>query len=102
MSKKTFSKEFKLQVVQQLQTGKSVEQVARDNDLKQELVWAWRRAYNKDPVNAFAGKGNAASMETRNAELERKIGQLYLQVEFLKKVNADLQALLVQSKKNGK
>lgn len=102
MGKKTFSKEFKLQVVQQLQTGKNVVEVARDHDLKQELVWAWKRAYNKDPVHAFAGKGNSVSMETRNAELERKIGQLYLQVEFLKKVNAGLQAMLAESKKNGK
>jgi len=102
LGKKSFDKEFKLGIVQELQTGKSVAQVAQDHDLKQELVWSWKRAYNKDPVNAFAGRGNATSLETKNAELERKIGQLYLQNEFLKKVNADLQGWLARSKKNGK
>lgn len=100
MGKKTFTKDFKLQVLQELQTGKTTQQLAQEHNIKQELIWAWRRAYSKDPVHAFAGKGNSVREEARNAELERKIGQLYLQVEFLKKVNADLQAMLVEVKKN--
>jgi len=102
LSKKIFSKEFKLQVIQELHAGKRPAEIAREHDLKIDAICRWRKAYEQNPQHAFAGKGNIISLEARNAELERKIGQLYLQVEFVKKVNAGLQAMLAEAKKNGK
>lgn len=102
MGKRIFSKEFKLQIIQELQSGKRPAEIAREHDLKTDAICRWRKSFEQNPQHAFAGKGNTVNLEARNAELERKIGQLYLQVEFLKKVNGDLQAMLVESKKNGK
>lgn len=99
MSKRKFSKEFKMQVVQQVQSGKAPVQVAREHDLKIDLVSRWKREYQGNPQFAFSGKGNPNREDTKTAQLERKIGQLYMQIEFVKKVNANLQARLAELKK---
>ena len=102
MGKKTFTKEFKMQVVQEVLAGKRPSELAREHDLKIDAICRWRKAFEQNPQHAFAGKGFPSTQETKEAQLERKIGQLYLENEFLKKVNADLQAMLVEAKKNGK
>ncbi|MFH1587919.1 MAG: transposase [Candidatus Diapherotrites archaeon] len=101
MSKrKNFSKEFKLSVLQEIESGKTSAQVCREYDLNKDLIYRWKKEYDSNPTEAFAGKGNTWKLEAKNAELERKIGQLYLENEFVKKVNANLQAKLTELKKN--
>jgi len=63
------------------------------------LLSRWKREYQRDPQHAFAGKGRPAREDTRNAQLERKIGQLYLENEFLKKAVATLQEKLAETRK---
>jgi transposase len=99
MRRKKFSKEFKLQVVQELQSGRAPVEVAREHDLKVDLVCRWRREYLQNPQLAFSGRGNPSREDTKTAQLERKIGQLYLENEFLKRVNSNLQARLADLKK---
>ncbi len=41
--------------------------------------------YYKDPENAFRGNGKTYKENARIAELERLVGQLYAENEFLKK-----------------
>lgn len=100
MMKKMFSREFKLQVLQELESGKTTAELARSHEVSQSLIRGWRMQYKHDPEHAFSGRGVPASVEARNADLERKIGQLYLENEFIKKVNTNLQARLAELKKN--
>ena len=100
MKKRQFSKEFKLEILQELESGKTVAQISSEHDLKHGLVWTWRREYNKDPQHAFAGHGKPVREQARNAALEQKIGQQTMEIDFLKRVNANLQAALAESKKN--
>lgn len=100
MQKKTFDKEFKLEIMQELAAGKNASQVALEHDLKKSLIWTWRREYDKNPEHAFSGHGQAVKEEARKAELERKIGKQAMEIDFLKKVNKNLQKLLAESKKN--
>ena len=100
MKKRIFSKSFKLEVLRELDSGKPAVQVCRERELASTLVTRWKREFRQNPGQAFAGKGNTWKLEARNADLERKIGQLYLQNEFLQKVNTDLQAMLAEVKKN--
>ena len=102
MGGKIFGKEFKLQVIQEIQSGKKVSQISQEHDLKQGLIWAWKREYNKNSVHAFAGKGNPVTEVARNSELERKIGQQAMEIDFLKRVNTNLQSVLVELKKNAR
>ena len=58
-----------------------------------------RRQYRKDPQNAFSGAGKPSSQDARIADLERTIGQLYLENSFLKKT-VDHSEMLLQ--RNGR
>ena len=99
MQKRSFSKKFKLHVLQELQSGKNISEICREHELKSTLVCRWRREYEKNPQHAFNGKGNPSREDTKIAKLERTIGQLYLQLDFVKKVNNNLQARLTELKK---
>jgi len=99
MQKRKFSREFKLQVVQELLSGRVPIEVAREHDLKVDIVCRWRKEYLHDPQLAFSGRGNPCKEDTKYAQLERKIGQLYLENEFLKRVNNNMQARLADLKK---
>ena len=44
-----------------------------------------KKQYSADPQNAFSGPGRASTQEAKIADLERTIGQLYLENSFLKK-----------------
>jgi hypothetical protein len=48
------------------------------------LALAWRREFRTGPGNAFPGNGKQRWAEGRIAELERKIGQQSLEIDFLK------------------
>lgn len=56
MQKRSFTKEFKLEVVQELSTGKSVGEVSREHDLKPTLVSRWMREHQQSAGLAFSGK----------------------------------------------
>ncbi|MBU2100863.1 transposase [Candidatus Micrarchaeota archaeon] len=98
--RKKFTREFKLSVLQEIESGKTAVQVCRERDLNKDLIYRWKKEVEANPTNAFAGKGNTWKLEAKNAELERTIGKLYMENEFVKKVNTNLQAKLTESKKN--
>lgn len=102
MQKKRFTKEFKLKILQELASGKTATQISLEYDIKKNRIWDWKREYNKNPEHAFAGHGHTVKEETRKAELEQKIGRQAMEIDFLKKVNNNLQKLLVESKKNAR
>lgn len=102
MGKKMFTKEFKMQVVHELLAGKRPTELAREHDIKIDAICRWRKAFEQNPQHAFAGNGNPSTQETKEAQLERKIGQLTMEMDFIKKVNANLQKALAESKKNAK
>lgn len=99
MQGRHFTKEFKLEAIQELESGKKAADICRERDIKQDMLYRWRKEHDRDPGHAFAGKGVPVKEDARNAELERKIGQLYLENEFIKKVNSNLQARLAELKK---
>lgn len=99
MQKRNFSKEEKLAVVQELQSGKSVAEVCRGHEITNSMAYRWQREHEENPIHAFNGKGKAITTEARNAELERTVGRLYLENEFLKKVQQTLQTKLARMKK---
>lgn len=52
------------------------------------VLHRWRREFRHGPGNAFPGNGKLRWSEGRIAELERKIGQQALEIDFLKGVLA--------------
>jgi transposase len=92
LKRRRFSREFKLQVLREIEAGKSIAQAAREHELHPNLITRWRSLQAQYAQQAFAGNGNTYKQEARIAELERMVGRLTLENDFLKKVLSYLEA----------
>jgi transposase len=86
VKRRKFSREFKLQVVREVESGKAQAQIAREHEISQHLISRWCRQHRKYKDRAFSGNGRAYTSEAQVAALERKIGQLTMENDLLKKV----------------
>jgi len=84
LSRRQFTQEFKLAAVRRLEQGVSVAEVARGLEVSPNVLHRWRREFRQGPGNAFPGNGKLRWSEGRVAELERKVGQQALEIDFLK------------------
>lgn len=85
MSRRRFSREFKLAGVRRLQSGQSAAEVARALEVHPTDLYRWRRELDEHGERAFQGVGRKRVEEDKVAELERKIGQQTLEIDFLKR-----------------
>jgi transposase len=84
LARRQFTKEFKMTAVRRLDQGASISEVARALEVNPNVLHRWRREFRHGPGNAFPGNGKPRWGEGRIAELERKIGQQALEIDFLK------------------
>jgi transposase-like protein len=84
LSRRQFTKEFKLAAGRRLEQGVSIAEVARGLEVSPNVLHRWRREFRGGPGNVFPGHGKQRWSEGRMAELERKIGQQTLEIDFLK------------------
>jgi transposase len=84
LSRRKFTKEMKLAAVQQLETGSSAAEVARAFEINANVLHRWRKEFRHGPNNAFPGVGKRRWDEAKVAQLERKVGQQALEIDFLK------------------
>ena len=84
------SAEFKARIATEaLKEEKSIQQIAQDNEIAPSQVSAWKKELEDRMAELFERK-NAANdaakkEEKRAARLERKVGQLVIEKEFLEK-----------------
>ncbi len=62
----------------------SVAEVARAFEINPNLLHRWRQEFRQGPGNAFPGLGKRRWEEGRLGQMERKIGQQALEIDFLK------------------
>ena len=86
LSRRKFTKEFKLAAVRRLETGASLAEIARACEVSPTVLHRWRREFRDGVDRAFPGLGRKKVDESRVADLERKIGQQTLEIDFLKRV----------------
>src|SRR5437870_13461213 len=84
LSRRQFTKEFKLAAVRRLEQGVSIGEAARALEVNPNVLHRWRREFRQGPGNVFPGLGKRRWEEGRVAQLERKIGQQALEIDFLK------------------
>jgi transposase-like protein len=84
-SRRKFSKEFKEEAVRRLNGGQSVAEVARALEVHPSDLHRWRRELQDHGVRAFTGAGKKRAEESRVAELERKVGQQAMEIDFLER-----------------
>ena len=97
---RVFTREFKARVAQRMLKGESVSALHHELHLGRSVLYRWRDAYRRDgvaglqrPVGRPPGVPNpprpAASPEEvvarRVAELERKVGQQALDIDFFRR-----------------
>lgn len=91
--RRIFDKDFKLQVVREIDAGRTVASVAREHGVHPELIYRWKRQLHKYGERSFGGRGNAYTEEARIAQLERTLGQMAAENALLKKAITTLQQL---------
>jgi transposase len=84
LSRRKFTKEVKLAALQRLDAGASIAEVARAFEVNPNLLRRWRKEFRHGPGNAFPGVGKRRWDETKVAQLERKVGQQAVEIDFLK------------------
>jgi len=91
LSQTVYSRDLKIAVMRALDAGSSRVEVARKYQLSPKLLDRWRGEWRAQGELAFPGIGQrgadlpALDDARRIGELERKIGQLTMENDFLKK-----------------
>ena len=85
-SQPTYTKEFKQQAVQLVETsGKSKTQIARDLGVSDSALSKWCKELSEHGEEAFPGKGHQTTLEEENRKLRRENEILRQEREILKK-----------------
>src|ERR1043165_6696662 len=87
-TRRTFTSEYKLEVVGMLSAGRSVSSVARGPDLDPKLLRRWREELKQEGAGAFPGKGYLHPEEAELKRLHGEIERLREEREILKKALA--------------
>jgi transposase len=97
-NQRSFSLEFKRQVVEELlSSGSTPAQLCRRHSISSSLLYHWKKQYSR---GRFDNEPTAeGALKDRIEKLERLVGRLTLENEFLKK---GLQSSLNQRQTNGK
>ena len=90
LSRAVYSRDLKIAAMRALDAGTAASEVARKYQLSPKLLERWRSEWRAKGESAFPGIGRRADPPApddvrRIAELERKIGQLTMENDFLKK-----------------
>lgn len=92
-TRRKFSREFKLQVLREIAAGKKVAQAAREHQIGPGLISRWQKQQAQYGERSFAGAGQTYTDSAQIAELERKVGQLTMENDLLKKALSRLEML---------
>ncbi len=86
-TRKRYSKEFKLDVIQQSYRRENIRELASELGLRPALIYKWRAAYQDKEEHAFPGNGVQA-MSSEQQELRRlqaENTELRMERDILKK-----------------
>jgi len=88
--RKTFSKEFKLEAVRQLEHGdKSPNDIAIDLGIRRNMLYKWQEQLKKRGDEAFRGSGRRpADQADEVTRLRQELAEVKLERDILKKAAA--------------
>jgi transposase len=91
LARRVYTRDLKVAAMREVDNGRSVAEVARQLELSPKTLERWRGEWRARGELAFPGSGRqsapgaALTESQRIAGLERKIGQLTMENDFLKK-----------------
>jgi transposase len=86
-TRKSYSKQYKLDVIQQSYLRENIRELATELGLSPALIYKWRAAYDADSSNSFPGKG-VEKVTPEQGELHRikaENAELRMERDILKK-----------------
>ena len=87
--RRRFDAQFKRETVRLAQeSNRKVSDIARDLNIRPEIIYRWIRQQKADTENAFPGKGNMKPDEAYVRKLERELKQAQEDRDILKKALA--------------
>jgi transposase len=99
LKKRSFSREFKIQVCQEVESRlKTQAQASREYMIGSNLISQWMKQYRQDPINCFPGnrKRSVDTQAVKIKELEAALGRATYEnqvlreaIELLKKIQAE-------------
>ena len=111
VEKRSYSRDFKLQAVKRLESGESSSALSAELGVKRTKLYHWRDLVRRDGEKAFPGKPGRrsktellvrehgtegatelAQAQRKIAELERKVGQQQLDLDFFKQALRHIEA----------
>lgn len=90
LARRVYSRELKIAAMREIDNGRTIGELSRQLELSPHLLDRWRGEWRARGEVAFPGLGRrglspALTDLQRIGELERKIGQLTMENDFLKK-----------------
>jgi transposase-like protein len=96
MSYRRYTKDFKQKVLRELGTGESVAAVARRYAVSRQLIYEWQQKQRDGALDDTMAV-RETQLKHQIGALERKVGQLTMENEFLKKTLERLEQRYPQS-----
>lgn len=98
-TRKKYDKELKLRILREIAAGKSPAAAAREHDVHPTMISQWRKLGAAHGERAFAGNGNTYKDQARIDELERKVGQMAMENDLLKKALSAMERLDAEARR---
>lgn len=88
--RREFSREFKQEAVRRIELGQTIAAVARELDVRGDMLRRWRRELTAAPTpeEAFRGHGKLTSQDEEIRQLKRQLALVTEEREILKKATA--------------
>lgn len=84
--KRTFNGAFKAKIVlEALKEQKTIAEIAREHGLNPNVIGIWKKQFIDQLPAVFDGPSPAKEDEKEKANLEKKVGQLTMEIDWLKK-----------------
>jgi transposase-like protein len=89
-----FSREFKITAVRRVLAGEELKKVARDLDIRYDVLWKWRKRVVEEGEEYLYTVGRGKRREGSKAneskaraigEMEREIGRQQMEIRFLER-----------------
>jgi len=96
--RREFSRDFKLSILNELNEKKAV-QVCKEHNIHPVMICKWKKEFNQNPISSFSGNGNLWKAEAETEKYKRLVGELFAEIDFLKKTNRRLMELNAEEKR---
>lgn len=89
--RRKFETEFKRQLIAQIEAGQlTAQQAAREHQLSRSLIEYWREQFRNNVMVDRPSK-RERQLEAENEQLKAKVGELIMQMDHIKKLQASVQ-----------